>query len=259
MVGTTAMSGASGDRAVRRRTACISCPLRRLPVFRAFTPSELEFIGRFKTNEIHVPAGHTIVREGEENPSLYTLLDGWAFRHKALPDDRRQIVGFSLPGDFLGLQGQVFGAAQHSIEALTPAKLCVFHRSKLWELFNSHPELGFDVAWLSARSEGIVDEHLLAVGQRSASERIAYLFLHLLGRCRSLAMTTETRFAFPGTQQHIADALGLSLVHTNKTLRRLQASGLIRWTPSCVEVLDERRLRLLAHYDEDDTRVRPLL
>lgn len=253
------MSDGMSTKAGSRKTACKACPLRKLSVFRAFTPTELEFIGRFKINEIHVGPGHSIIQEGSEDPSLYTVLEGWAFRHKALPDDRRQIVGFSFPGDFLGLQGQVFGAAQHSIEALTNAKLCVFNRSKLWELFNSHPDLGFDVAWLAARSEGIVDEHLLAVGQRSASERIAYLFLHLLDRCRALEMTKGDRFEFPGTQQHIADALGLSLVHTNKTLRRMQANGLIRWGHSVVEVLDQQRLRQLAHYEEIDARVRPLL
>ncbi len=244
---------------LKAQTSCTQCPLRRLPVFRKFTAKELKFIERFKTAELTATIGTTVLVEGHNSPHLFSVLSGWAIRYKALPDDRRQIVGFSLPGDFLGLQGPVFQEMQHSVDALTPLTLCVFSRAKLWELFNEHPELAYDVAWLTARSESMVDEHLLAVGRRSATERIAYLLLHLFYRCKTLQMTEGLKFTLPASQQDIADALGLSLVHTNKTLRRLHHAQLLRWTPETVELLDEKKLRKIAHFEDEDARQRPII
>ena len=73
---------------------------------------------------------------------------------------------------------------QHSVEALTDMMLCVFPREKLWDLYTDYPTLAFDVTWLAAREEQILDEHLLSVGRRTAIERIAYLLLHLFGAPR---------------------------------------------------------------------------
>lgn len=238
---------------------CAKCPLIANPAFRKFTPEELRFVQSFKSGETIAEPGTVFLHEGQSSEYLYTVLQGWGFKSKALPDDRRQIVAFLLPGDFVGLQGPVFDEMQHSVEALTRLKLCMFPRSRLWELFSNHPGLGYDVAWLSARTESIADEHLLAVGQRSASERIAYLIVHLFDRCKGLQMTKGSAFSVPANQQHFADALGLSLVHTNKTLRRLQGRGLIRWSPGAIEILNDRGLRDLAGHPAPDTRQRPLI
>ncbi|MBS0243108.1 MAG: Crp/Fnr family transcriptional regulator, partial [Proteobacteria bacterium] len=137
--------------------------------------------------------------------------------------------------------------------------LCVFERSKLWSLFSGHPTLAYDIAWLSSRSERMIDDNLLAVGRRSARGRVAYLIVALYERCRALELAAKDTFSLPLTQQHIADALGLSLVHTNKTIRSLQAQKLLRWTPSLITIEDLPALRAIAHYDESDAQLRPLL
>ena len=73
--------------------------------------------------------------EGTSSAHLYTVLSGWAFRYKLLPDGRRQILNYCFPGDFIGLQGSVMNEMQHSIEALSDMVLCVFQREGLWRLF----------------------------------------------------------------------------------------------------------------------------
>src|SRR5690606_23305148 len=97
---------------------------------------------------------------------------------------------------------------------------------RLWELFRSEPRLGYDITWLSARGESFVDDNLLTTGQRNATERVAMLLMHLYRRLERLGLADGGSVPFPLNQQHIADALGLSLVHTNKTLRRLAKLGL---------------------------------
>ena len=182
--------------------------------------------------------GATILQEDTSSAHLYTVLLGWAFRYKMLPDGRRQIVNFALPGDFIGLQASVFDKMSHSVEALTDVLLCVFPRDKLWELYEHYPSLSFDVTWLASREENILDQNLLSVGRRNALEKTAYLLLHLYVRALDVGLATPNRFSPPITQQHVADTLGMSLVHTNKTLKRLSDKKLIRWKNRQLDILN---------------------
>src|SRR5688572_23151404 len=227
--------------------------------FRAFSADELAFVSRFKRGELVCETGATILSEGAHSAQLYTLLSGWAFRFKTLPDGRRQILNYCLPGDLVGLQGSVIGAMEHSVEALSPVVLCVFQRDALGELFEKQPGLSFDVTWLAAREERMLDEHLLSVGRRTATERAAYLVAFLHQRAAAVGMTGDRPLLIPITQQHVADTLGLSIVHTNKTLRKLAERGLIRWHDRACEVLDPAGLTQLSGWDGLGESRRPLI
>lgn len=242
-----------------RQTPCAKCPLRTLPVFRPFANDEVEFVEWFKTGEFVADEGATILMEGHSSPHLYTLLSGWAFRFKTLPDGRRQILNFALPGDFLGLQTSMFNEMQHSVETLTKTVLCVFPRDKVWTLYEKFPGLAYDLTWIAARSERMLDEHLLAVGRRSAVERVGFALLSLYYRARAIGLATGDSVAFPFTQQHLADALGLSLVHTNKTLKSLTAQGAASWKDGVFTVVDEAALKALTSYEPDASQFRPLI
>lgn len=242
-----------------RRVPCEQCPLRGLHSFRDFSEQELRFVSTFKRGELVAEAGSTILSEGTHSPHLYTVLSGWAFRFKSLPDGRRQILNYLLPGDLLGLQGSIMGEMEHSVEALTPMVLCVFQRDKLDDLFEGYPGLGFDVTWIAAREERMLDEHLLSVGRRTAVERAAYLLAFLHSRAEALGKISEKLLHIPLAQQHVADTLGLSIVHTNKTLRKLADRGLIRWLDRSCEIVDAEGLRALAEWERPKERKRPLI
>jgi len=244
---------------VARRVPCEKCPLRVLPSFRAFSPEELTFISTFKRGELHAEAGTMVLTEGTNSAQMFTLLSGWAFRHKTLDDGRRQILNYLLPGDLIGLQGSVTGEMQHSVETLTPVVLCVFQRDRLNDLFANQPGLGFDVTWIASREERILDEHLLSIGRRTALERAAYLIAFLHQRAAAVYGQAPARLLIPVTQQHVADTLGLSIVHTNKTLRKLADRGLIRWHDRACEVLDSAGLQDAAGWDGLSETARPLL
>jgi CRP/FNR family transcriptional regulator len=131
-----------------RSIPCEACPFRTKPVFRDFLPPELEFISAFKSGELNAEAGTTLFLEDTDTPYLYTVLAGWAFRYKMLPDGRRQILNFALPGDFLGLQTSVFDKMGHSAEALTDMVLCIFSAREAVGVVQrpSEPELRCDLA-----------------------------------------------------------------------------------------------------------------
>lgn len=239
-----------------RKVPCEKCPLRDLHALRQFSAKELEFVAEFKSGELNIQAGTNILLQGTNSAHLYTILSGWAFRYKTLADGRRQILNVALPGDFLGLQGSVNDEMQHSVEALTDMMLCVFPREKLWNLYRDYPTLAFDVTWLAAREEQVLDEHLLSVGRRTAMERLAYLLLVVFQRAEEVGLTKGNTIALPFTQQHVADMLGMSLVHTNKTLRRLTATQTIRWKERRFEMLDREALARLASYEPQPQRAR---
>ena len=200
-----------------------------------------------------------ILSEGAHSAQLFTLLSGWAFRYKTLEDGRRQILNYLLPGDLAGLQGSVIGEMQHSIEALSPVTFCIFQRDNLQSLFRDQPGLAFDITWLAAREERMLDETLLSVGRRSAVERAAYLIVFIYQRAARIGLTGEQRLLIPITQQHVADTLGLSIVHTNKTLRKLAERGLIKWHDRACEVLDEVGLLELSGWTGLEEERRPFI
>lgn len=242
-----------------RKYPCEKCPLASRKVFRAFTSKELDFVSRLKRGELSVDKGATVLAEGTRNPHLYTVLFGWGFRYKLLPDGRRQIVNYILPGDLIGLQGSLMGEIQHSVETLSPMTLCVFERGELMSLYREHPDLAYDVTWLASREESMLDENLLSVGRRSALERLAYLIAFLAKRAGAVGMFNGSPPALPITQQHFADTLGLSLVHTNKTVRKLVDRKLIRWRDGGCEVLDAEKLAKLSGWDWSNEGLRPFI
>ena len=242
-----------------RRYECAACPLRRRSIFRDFNEKELSYIGHFKSGELTVDKGATVLVEGTHSPHLYTVLQGWGFRYKLLPDGRRQILNYALPGDLIGLQSAVMDEMQHSVEALSPMLLCVFERDQLEDLYRNYPGLAYDITWLAAREEQMLDENMLSVGRRKALERAAYLIAFLHHRAVMTGLDANDGFAIPMTQQHMADTLGLSLVHTNKTIRKLVNARLIRWRDGGCQVLEFEKLTQMAGWSPDLHEKRPIL
>ena len=247
------------DQSVVATVPCRACPLRDLDVFKDRGRSEIDFIQKLKSGERTVPPGTTIVRERANGDTLYTVLSGWVFRYRTLDGDRRQIINFGLPGDFLGLQATLDDEMGHGIESLTEVTLCHFQRDMLWTLYAEHPRLSYDMTWLAAQQERSLEEQLLTLGQRSAFERVAYLLWHLFDRARQVGMVRNCRVELPLRQQHLADTLGLSLVHTNKTLQKIREDGAIDVQDRFLHVIDESRLIKLGRVDTSLSRHRPLI
>lgn len=239
--------------------ACADCELRRLAIFKPIDQRELDAIAAVKREDRYLSAGATIIEPGATNAEIYTVYRGWAFRYRILSDNRRQILHFILPGDLVGLQSAMFDAAQYGVEALTDAHLCVLPRRDIWTFFGNAPQLAFDVTWLGSREESLVDEGLVSAGRRTADERVATLLISLFKRARALGLVEKNVFELPITQQHIADALGLSLVHTNKTLARLRRVGMFSRKGSRFEMLNLKALERLAEYVDQDLAPRPLI
>lgn len=228
---------------------CVDCPLRRLDLYQPVNATELAIIDELKSADADYRAGELLIAENADDTPLFTLLRGWAIRFKSLSGGRRQIMNVLLPGDFIGLQQKMSDAASHGVQALTDVQVCRFARDAVWTLHRELPSLGYDVTWLSANQNSLVDDNLLSVGRRSALERVSALLLTLY--VRALPHDGDAGAVglhFPLTQQHIADAMGLSLVHTQRVLRQLRERGLYEMRDGARLLLpDPKALSQLAH------------
>ena len=240
-------------------TACEYCPLRKKSIFKPMSSREVRYMSEFKAGELSVEPGTPILLEGSSSPQLYTVLRGMGLRYKLMESGERQIVNFVFPGDFLGLQAAVMGEMGHSVEATTGMTLCVFDRGALWDFFRSHPERAFDVTWIASEEEHFLGEALLSVGQRNAVEAIAWALVKLHQRAEALGLTRNGEMALPFRQQDLADALGLSLVHTNKSLAKLRDRQLATWRNGRLMLHDIEKLRAISKMDGETPRQRPLM
>ncbi|MGR3513527.1 MAG: Crp/Fnr family transcriptional regulator [Paracoccaceae bacterium] len=240
-------------------TNCANCPLRKLDTFAQISGDELSFMQKFKMGELSIDKGTPILMQGSNSPQLYTVLKGMGLRYMVLPDGKRQVINFVLPGDFLGLQAGVMGEMKHSIDATTDMVLCVFDRSELWNLFKHQPERAYDLTWLASIQEHFLGEALATVGQMSAIQRMCWGMLRFQQRCEDVGLGRDDQCIMPFTQQDLADALGLSLVHTNKTLMKLRNQQIISWSDGELHILDRARAKELAMIEVEKIDARPLI
>ncbi len=120
-----------------------------------------------------------IVHEGQTDHRAWILQEGWANCYKLVPNGGRQIIGFPLPGDFMGLRSVLLQTSDHSFASLTDAVVSDVSRQRMIEVFQEFPRLATAILWATSRDEAMVVEHLVNIGRRSAIERLAHLFLEL--------------------------------------------------------------------------------
>ena len=241
------------------RHSCLACPLLDCEGLRPLDKEQRKFMQGFKQGEFVIEKGTQSLVQGSISPHIYTLLKGILFRFRILEDGRRAIVNFVFPGDLIGLQGALDEPLLHGCEALTNATLCVFSRDRVTELFAEQPRLGFDLTWLAAKEESALEELLVSIGRRTAQERLVYLAIFLIERGIATEMVKKGVLEVTVTQAQIGDTLGLSLVHTNRTLQALRKKGLVIWTLASISIPDMDAAREFAHYDGSGSDLRPYI
>ena len=247
-------------RPVPKPASCHTCPLHAQKGLRDLHREERKYISQFKQGEIQGKRGATVIAHDQPVDQLYTVLEGMLIRYRRLEDGRRQITNFLFPGDLVGLQAAFDEPTAYGVEVLTSARLCCFPKEDFPALISEHPQLGFDLTWMAARDEMVLEEHLVAVGRRSASERVAYLAMFLLERGRAVGLTSDDQtLQIPIRQGQIADMLCLSLIHTNRTIKSLGREDIVHWTPQSITIPDLERAADHAHFVLQPDRQKPFI
>jgi len=168
------------------------------------------------------------------------VVRGWVARGVVLEDGRRQIIALNLPGDVLS------GTVNDDGELWSLTEVVAVDASR----FRREVELqgalddGLGQAWAAARvaeRERLVHQ-IIRLGRLTAYERTAHLILELHEKQVRIGMAEPGQIALPISQDLMADLLGLSAVHMNRTLQQLRRDGLISYSPGRVMLPDPRAL-----------------
>ena len=192
-----------------------------------------------------------IVREGEPTTSCSYLMSGFAYRQKLVSTGNRQIISFHIPGEFVDLQNGLLDVADHNVQSLSRCEVAVVPKPALLQLMANHPQIARAV-WLDTLIDASVfREWVVNVGSRNARSRIAHLLCELVLRLRSAGLCDERgECEFPLTQEQLADATGLTSVHTNRTLQALRRDRLISLSTNKLTVLDWDGLDEVGDFNE---------
>jgi len=221
---------------------CVTCPHRKFGICGALLADQAEYSpAQRKPNwQRHQTArpGAEIAIRNRVSEHVFVLCDGWAYRFFQLGNGRRQILNFLLPGDLFSAVAVFEEQFSFSAKALTSVQFSGFRRAEIQARLSSNPDISKALARSCAADASRSDELLTALGQRSAEERIAYLFLHLIERIAARRVIREQRYPFPLRQQHIAEAVGLTPVHVSRVLGHFRDRGVMELSGGVLEVLD---------------------
>ena len=175
--------------------------------------------------------------------SFYNLVDGVMRLYKLLPDGRRQIIGFALPGDFLGLAA----SSRHnfSADAIGSVELCQFSRSGFARFSEDKPDLLRRINELAVRELSQAQDHIVLLGRRSAEEKVATFLIRWRNRIAEAAGASQM-VPLPMSRQDIADYLGLTIETVSRTFTRFERDGVIEIVHGGICILDRARAEALA-------------
>ena len=214
----------------------------RLEAFTRLSSEDKAVLAKVSKTSRVIPPRRDLIREGENPKYIHLMLDGWACRYKTLPDGRRQIVAFFVPGDFCDLNVYVLRQMDHSIGAITRLSVADISRDEMDRLTANYPRITQALWWEALVNTAIQREWTLNVGQRTAYERLAHLLTELFLRLRTVNMTNGISCDFPLTQNDLADATGLTAVHVNRTMQDLRRDKLIQLERRRLTIPDLQRL-----------------
>jgi CRP-like cAMP-binding protein len=221
---------------------------KKLQRFLPLSKDELTCLGDLQGHPLKVRRGEELTREGQTEHKAFVFQAGWACSFKILPDGGRQIISFPIAGDIVGLRSVLLRTADHSFAALTDAVVYPLERTHIMQCVTEYPRLGAALLWAASRDEAMVVEHLVSIGRRTALERTAHFFMELAERLSLVGLATEAEFKCPLSQFVLADALGLTSIHVNRTLRQLRERNLLTKRRGVVTIHDLAGLRKLSGF-----------
>ncbi len=191
--------------------------------------------------------GAAIYRQGDPAPDLLSLVSGWAVQYRDLPDGRRQVLNFLMPGALFGHEPSGLPGMSHGVDSLTNASLCMIPRDRMAALRARHTAFNERFLWMRERETDLAFDHLTSLGRRDARERVAHLLFELAVRSTGQAPAAAgATFKIPLSQSLIAEATGLTAIHVNRMLRRLREEQILDFRGGVLTVFDPKGFALAA-------------
>jgi len=223
--------------------------IMKLEHFLPLPDQDKEWLNSLVLRSEEFRAHSDIIREGETPNGVFVVIDGHACCYKILPDGSRQILDFMFPGDKNELYGLLLKSTDHGIFTLGPTTIAWIDRGRLTAEMFDHPHVTVALWWNALQRAAILRERVTAIGRRDAYARVAHLLCEMFERLRLVGETADHNYRLPLTQAELGDALGISEVHANRMLRRLQDEKLIVADQRVLRIPDLDALKAAAAFD----------
>lgn len=223
--------------------------LRRIESRYEFNAEELKLVSGAFTKAADYKPGARLASFGEPYGRLALVAGGWMARSRYLPSGGRQIIEFILPGEIVLPSLEIGAPMNHDIEALTACSVIFADRDRLANPDDHQAIVQAFAPMIVQQDLELLRESVINLGRRTAVERMAYLFLQLQDRLNIADEPKPAKVRIPISQRDLSDKLGMSLVHCNKTLRRMEENGWIERSGDTVIIVAAEELRDLCDFD----------
>ena len=221
---------------------CLACETRAFSVCAALPDDELCTL-RALASPVRFGPKETLLVQGQPAPTVYNITSGTVRLYTLLSDGRRQIVGFAMPGDFIGLSMRE--TASISADAIDSVEACAFTRATYSALADSKPFLLRRLHAQASHELTLAQEQMMLLGRRNAEEKIICFLLAIQQRWARIGRPSVT-VPLPMGRQDIADFLGLTIETVSRTLTRLARDRTILLVPDGVRLVNGSRMAMVA-------------
>lgn len=194
------------------------------------------------------PAQRDLIHEGDRPDHVRLMIEGWACRYQILPDGGRQITALLIPGDFCDSHVTLLASMDHSIGAVTDCKVALVSRDAIVQLMH-RPAIARALWWASLVDQAVLRAWIVNMGRRQSLGKVAHLICEMHARLQFVGLADAGAFDFPLSQEQVGDALGITSVHVNRTLRALREAGVMAKSKGRIAVTDMPALRGIAQFD----------
>lgn len=219
--------------------------VRRMRRLANLSEQESELLRRLGERRERHSQGEQLAAEGAGGVRPRFVVSGWACRQRLMPDGRRQIFSLLLPGDSIGFDAR---PALATVSALTALETVDAGAVQDAIRAGGSPGLAHAVSANQLLEDALLLDHAVRLGRLTAFERVAHFLLELQHRLEIVGLGDRQRFPLPLTQEILADTLGLSIVHVNRTLQQLRRSGMIELRSGVAILLEPEAMARLCDY-----------
>lgn len=190
-----------------------------------------------------VEPGAYMIRAGDKTQNCGLILKGFAFGSSTTSDGHRQIVSVYMRGDLINLAGGIMPVTDHGVQALTHADVAYIPHDALFDLASQHPSIGRALWRDTLVDASIARQWMVSLGRRNARQRVSHFICEIGRRQNGAELTDGDVLVWPFTQEQVADAVGLTPVHVNRTLHGLRDERFFSGHRHNLTIMDAEGLR----------------
>lgn len=226
------------------KASCMGCSLSDLCLPHGMSHDEMEALDKIVKRQRPLQPGQHIFRAGDSGHALFAVRSGALKSYCTTEDGDEQVVGFTLPGEVVGLDGMNEGNYASSSVALETTSVCELTYDGLEDL--CHTLAGLHRQMMRVVSKEIVADQamLLSLGKRTAEERLAAFLLNLSSRYHSRGLSAS-EFNLPMSRQDIGNYLGLAIETVSRLFANFQKNQLLTVNRRQIKLTDMSRLRAM--------------